>query len=377
MENRCSLVISPFRQKVARHFWLINLAAWLSYAMIRIAISATFIYTGKIDLYSTVCWSLASFINGVFISLGLYFIYNRIDFKSLKVLLTSTVLLILSFSYLLSIANIILGSILTGQLCCETSIFRRALFHWPEQLSLIAAWVSAYLGIRFYLQSINDRSRAAEATAAANKAESKMLRYQLQPHILFNSLNTISGLIVGDRGKEADRMVQNLGHFLQHMLSTNTHDLITLNEEISYVERYLKIEEIRFENRLTIQIDIATEIKQALVPAFILQPLVENSIKHGLNTSARKCHIGILATLENQTIKIVVDTKVKGGKADYQPENSLGIGEKNISNRLKLHYGEKAEFFAERPVDNLYRAIVIIPLIKAITSNNPDDADEC
>ncbi|MDG1818413.1 MAG: histidine kinase [Pseudomonadales bacterium] len=273
-------------------------------------------------------------------------------------------------------ANIVLGSILTGQLCCETSIFRRALFHWPEQLSLIAAWVCAYLGIRFYLQSMDDRSRAIEANAAANKAESKMLRYQLQPHILFNSLNTISGLIVGDRGREADRMVQNLGHFLQHMLSTNTRDLITLDEEISYVKRYLKIEEIRFENRLTIHIDIATEVKQALVPAFILQPLVENSIKHGLNTSEGKCHIDILARLENQTIKIVVDTQVKGENAGYKPENSLGIGEKNISNRLKLHYGEKAEFVVERPADNHYRAIVLMPLIKASTSNNLGGTDE-
>ena len=344
--------------------------------MIRIAISATFLSSGKIDLVSVSCWSLISAVNGFIISLGLYFIYNRVQFKSLNILLITSLLLIFGCSYLLSLANIILGSTLTGQLCCETSIFHRALFHWPEQLSLIAAWISAYLGIGFYLQSTEDKNRATEATAAANKAESKMLRYQLQPHILFNSLNTISGLIVDDRGREADRMVQNLGHFLQHMLSTNTRDLITLEEEISYVKRYLKIEEIRFENRLTIHIDIATEVKKALVPAFILQPLVENSIKHGLNTSSGKCHINILAKLENQTIKIVVDTQVKGGKADYQPENSLGIGEKNISNRLKLHYGEQAEFVAGRPADNHYRATVLMPLIKADTSNNPDDADE-
>ena len=276
-----------------------------------------------------------------------------------------SILLVVFSAYVLSMANITALSLLNGQSCCGLSIFQRALYHWPEQISLLAAWTGIYFGYSFYQQSTNDRALAAQASSAANQAELEMLRYQLHPHILFNSLNTISGLIVGGRDKEADRMVQSLGQFLQHMLQTRTNELIPLEEEISYITRYLKIEKIRFEDRLDINVDIADEIKGALVPAFILQPLIENAVKHGLNVSEESCNIEIHGVLKNHSLHIRIDTYTSGNLSDNLSANGAGIGEHNVRSRLKLHYAGEADFVTEQPTTNHYRATLIIPFTES------------
>ena len=292
----------------------------------------------------------------------------------MRLMVLASMVLAVCSAYLLSVANIAALSYLNNQSCCGLSIFQRALYHWPEQISLLAAWTGIYFGYRFYRQSTSDRALAAQASSAANQAELEMLRYQLHPHILFNSLNTISGLIVDGRDQEADRMVQSLGQFLQHMLQTRTNELIPLDEEISYITRYLKIEKIRFETRLDISVELAEEVKKALVPAFILQPLVENSVKHGLNISEDTCNIEISAKLQKHKLVIIIDTYTSENLSEKLSGNIPGIGEDNVRSRLQLHYGHQAQFLTEQPTAGHYRATLIIPCTEAGTSKQPGHA---
>lgn len=340
--------------------------AWLGYTMVRISISMSVpILPSETTFYTISCWSFSSGVNGFIFSSALYFIYCHLKFRSIYALILTCTLLVLATGYIVSVANIIVSSALTDQVCCKLTVFQRAIYIWPEQISLLAVWSAIYFGIGFYRQSTNDKALAAQASSAANQAELEMLRYQLHPHILFNALNTISGLIVGGRDKEADRMVQSLGQFLQHMLQTRTNELIPLEEEISYITRYLKIEKIRFEDRLEINVDIADEVKGALVPAFILQPLIENAVKHGLNVNEESCNIEIHGALKNHSLHIRIDTYTSGNLSNNLSANGAGIGEHNVRSRLKLHYAGEADFVTEQPTTNHYRATLIIPFTES------------
>lgn len=357
-------------KRFTRNFWLIQLLVWIGYAILRITIMVSLSgSTKEVTLYTAIFWSFSFSLNGLIISSFLYFIYSVVRFSSMTLMVLVSTLLVVLSAYVLSMANIAALSLLNNQNCCGLNVFQRALYHWPEQISLLAAWTGIYFGYSFYRQSTNDQALAVQASSAANQAELEMLRYQLHPHILFNSLNTISGLIVGGRDKEADRMVQSLGQFLQHMLQTRTNELIPLEEEISYITRYLKIEKIRFEDRLEINVEIADEIKTALVPAFILQPLVENAVKHGLNVNEESCNIEIHGVLKTHNLHVRIDTYTSGNFSENLTINGAGIGEHNVLSRLKLHYGGEAEFVTEQPTKNHYRAQLIIPFTESNSSN--------
>ena len=135
--------------------------------------------------------------------------------------------------------------------------------------------------------SIQQERHLAEAYVAAHQAQLAALRYQLNPHFLFNSLNSISALIVTGRNKDAESMTNRLSAFLRSSLNANPTELIPLDEELSLTEEYLDIESVRFGERLSISIDCVDEACDALVPSFLVQPLVENAVKHAVARSHR------------------------------------------------------------------------------------------
>ena len=153
---------------------------------------------------------------------------------------------------------------------------------------VVLAWVGLYLGIKYYGQLQDETRRALAARTMAHQAQLKMLRYQLNPHFLFNTLNAISTLILDRDNATANRMVQGLSAFLRHSLDNDPMQRVTLRQELDALTLYLGIEKIRFAERLRVETDIDEDCWRALLPSLLLQPLVENAIKYAVAQAGRR-----------------------------------------------------------------------------------------
>lgn len=356
--------LSKGKPALSYKFWLIQSSAWLGYALLRLSITLTF--PNELEFSAAAWCATIPAIIGFVLSTLLYLFYHRIRYKALSTQIVISIIAVIGFAFLFS-----LGSILFVKLYqIGVSVFelesiyllQTFLYHFPNNLYLLMAWSGIYYGFVFYQQSLNDQSLADSASAAAKQAELEVLRYQLQPHLLFNSLNAISGMIVQGKTEDADQLVQRLGGFLRHMLITDTSEKISLASEIAFAERYLQIEKARFSDRLTIEVLLADSVKTAEVPAFIMQPLVENAIKHGVSVREGKCSVLIDAVEKNRQIELIVRTKTEC-QMDQDRDLLEGIGHNNIRRRLKLHYDERANLLIEQPTIYEYRARIVLPLL--------------
>ncbi len=209
--------------------------------------------------------------------------------------------------------------------------------------------------------SVQQERRIAEADKAAHQAQLAALRYQLNPHFLFNSLNSISALIVTGRNKDAEAMTHRLSSFLRSSLNADPHELIPLDAELALTEEYLEIESVRFGERLEIAVDCAADACSALVPSFLVQPLVENAVKHGVARSRAPTQIEIGATVEDGALCITVANCITEGEDDTLRGNQgAGVGLANVRHRLQAVFGERATLTAE-PVDGRFVATICIP----------------
>jgi sensor histidine kinase YesM len=205
-------------------------------------------------------------------------------------------------------------------------------------------------------ESIQDR-QLSDARAAAQQAQLTALRYQLNPHFLFNSLNSISALIVTHRNEDAERMTEKLSTFLRNSLSADPGRLVPLEEELSLIEEYLDIEGVRFGERLDVEIECEPDAGAALVPSFIVQPLVENAIKHGVAPSRAPVRIRIGAAVEGKDLCI----EVENGTSPVldEPSFGAGVGLKNIRRRLQAVYGRRASLDTKKLPDRFLARICI------------------
>lgn len=183
------------------------------------------------------------------------------------------------------------------------------------------------------------RRRLDERAASLNRARLDALRSQLQPHFLFNTLNTIAGLVY-DRPEKADAMLVALSDLLRMSLETSAEVELPLHREIEYVERYMAIMTARFEHRVACEIDVDREAERALVPAFILQPLVENAVQHGLQPRPEGGRVTVRATRIGPRLRLAVLDDGVGFRST--PNASEGIGLGNARARLEQLYGPKA-----------------------------------
>lgn len=202
------------------------------------------------------------------------------------------------------------------------------------------------------------RASAAEARGEANKAKLSALRYQLNPHFLFNTLNSISSLVITRRRADAELMLTKLSDFLRATLSGDPDAPQTLEGEFETIDAYLGIERIRFGDRLAVAIDCPPELRDARMPHFLLQPLVENAVKHGVAPSERTVTIGISARARNGRLIVSVENDCPTLDAEAQ---GTGVGLRNVRERLTAVYG-KAGNLETIERDAGFIAIVSLPL---------------
>jgi two-component system, LytTR family, sensor kinase len=182
---------------------------------------------------------------------------------------------------------------------------------------------------------------AAQLSEQLAKAQLSALRQQIEPHFLFNTLNTIAGLVREGRGENAVDMIAGLSELLRRTLQSSDRQEVALGEELEIVEKYLEIEKARFAERLQVRVEVAEELRGARVPSLILQPVVENAVKHGIAKRVQGGTIGISAARANGTLELCVKNDGPGFSVGWA-KGRQGIGLENVRERLGSLYGESA-----------------------------------
>jgi two-component system LytT family sensor kinase len=212
-------------------------------------------------------------------------------------------------------------------------------------IMLLGAWSALYYAINFFLRVEEQNDQLLQLEAQATRAQLAMLRYQLNPHFLFNTLNSISTLVLLRQTEPANAMLSRLSSFLRHTLVNEVHSRVTLAQEVETLHLYLDIEKMRFEERLRSHFDIDPAVRDALLPSLLLQPLVENAIKYAVTPQEEGADISVSAHLDGDKLRIIVsDTGPGKNGTTTRKSDSTGVGLGNIQERLNQAYGEGAIF---------------------------------
>lgn len=211
------------------------------------------------------------------------------------------------------------------------------------------------------------REQAAQAEALASTARLAALKYQLNPHLLFNALNAASSLVVNQRNEDAEAMLAKLTAFLRATLVGDLQDTVTVGQELSTVETYLDIEAVRFGERLHVQVDCPPELEDRRMPGFLLQPLVENAVKYAVAPTRRAVTVRIAFAAQGGDLVITIEDDGDPAKA-ATVGCGTGVGLTNVRQRLAVLYGERGLLSTE-PLPQGFRATVRLPLTAAAVSS--------
>lgn len=322
--------------RVFSSFWTLQISGWLIY-MVAIYITFVTVTNNYLGLFY-----IKSFraVVGFFLTIILWQIYRRIINQYS---LSSIILIVLGLS-------IVCGCVWAG--LEEVFIWVRSendynfnLLRFPkvalDYVMTTAGWSGVYFGIKYWQKWQAEQENALQAKFLADKAQLEVLRYQLNPHFLFNALNSIRASVDEDKNR-AKKMITSLSEFLRHSLLSAEKKEIPLREELEAVQNYLDIEKIRFEEKLEIEYDVDEPAAEFNVPCLLLNPLVENAIKHGLQTSPKPLRIKVSAKLDGENL--ILEVANTGQLENPHASNGTKIGLKNVRERLEKLFPEKSSF---------------------------------
>ncbi len=228
---------------------------------------------------------------------------------------------------------------------------------------LLIAWAGLYIALGNAEMARASERREGEYKRAAKAAELRSLRYQVNPHFLFNTLNSLSALVMVGRSEQAEKMIQTISSFYRHSLAGDPTADVPLADEIALQRHYLEIEAVRFPERLVCEFDVPPALENACVPGMLLQPLVENSIKYGVSVSTRPVTIRIAA--QEAGGKLVL-TVADDGPGKTGQNGGTGIGLENVRNRLAARFGDEARVESGALPAGGYATVLTIPLVRSI-----------
>ncbi len=342
-------------------FWVLHLGGWAAY------FSQGYLYAVAHDKPSGY-WvvPLTAAVTGAVVTLGLRYLLHACWGLSPRKLMAVMVLPILASSALMDYTT--RSALVEFCETCKPTNHIAFIAYSLGYIYVVLAWVGLYLGIKFYGQLQDETRRALAARTMAHQAQLKMLRYQLNPHFLFNTLNAISTLILDRDNATANRMVQGLSAFLRHSLDNDPMQRVTLRQELDALTLYLDIEKIRFAERLRIETAIDEDCWRALLPSLLLQPLVENAIKYAV---AKKVEGGLLrieARREGDqlVLRVIDDGPGCSSLEGDQLPPGKGVGLRNTRERLHVLYDEDGGF-AVRNLDPGIEVTLRLPFETAQT----------
>lgn len=235
---------------------------------------------------------------------------------------------------------------------------------------VILAWASLYFALLAGVRAREAQRREERFRSAAKAAELRSLRYQVNPHFLFNALNSLSALVMTGRPDKAEQMIQSLSRFYRHSLAEGTSADVELADEFDLQRQYLEIEKVRFPERLKTRYDLPDMLAGCRVPGMILQPLVENSVKYGVSASAAPVTITLDAREEYGRLVITVadnapfKAKARPRSAGVRDPGGFGIGLANVRDRLAARFGDEASVTSGPVEGGGYETQMRIPLVR-------------
>ena len=335
---RAALNVRPFFEDKARAFWTLQAVGWAGYLVVR----GASLISGRPSL-DIVVPVIIEAILGYCLTLllsSLYGYYRRMP-RVAGVALTVGTLLVATiiyayldaFTFLFISPNappVSLRSFLTSFYIC---------------FSVLAGWSALYFGINFYILIEEQIDQMRDLEVQASSAQLAMLRYQLNPHFLFNTLNSISTLVLLKQTERANAMLSRLSSFLRYTLANEPTAHVTVAQEVETLKLYLEIEKMRFEQRLRPVFDIDPAAQRARLPSLLLQPLVENAIKYAVTPQEEGAEICVKVRLAGERVQIAVSDTGPGLREGAAPPSlSTGVGLANIRERLVQAYGPDQSF---------------------------------
>lgn len=227
---------------------------------------------------------------------------------------------------------------------------------WIHGFFAALVWVN-----RLMVSMVEQERRLARAEAETQKAVLAALRFQVNPHFLFNALNAAAALIAAQRNREAEEVVIRLSDFFRASLSSTADNTAALSDELELLDVYLQIERTRFSDRMTVDVDCPAALEGALVPSLLLQPLAENAVKHAVARATRPVHVQVTAEVEDGRLVLSVIDDGEHLHRGAPARDGEGVGLRNVEGRLKALYGDRGEAEAG-PTETGYRARLRFPL---------------
>ena len=358
---------TPFFVNKNQAFWRLQLAGWGGAMLLR-AMSAI----ANDQPIAFLVLVLIATIAGFSISLVLAVIYRQLISKRPLVTWGTTAVLLILAASLHAFVDAWVISLYRSD--GEASFPQLFIGVFYLDATLLGAWSALYYAINFFIQVEQQNDQMLHLENQATSAQLAMLRYQLNPHFLFNTLNSISTLVLLKQTEPANAMLSRLSSFLRYTLINEPSARVTVAQEVDTLKLYLDIERMRFEERLrtTFAIDPATH--DALLPSLLLQPLVENAIKYAVSAQESGAEICISTQLVGSMLRITVsdtgpglksevtDRRLSGITFDGGEPVSTGVGLANIRERLEQAYGDKHLFETLEPPEGGFAVIIELPL---------------
>ena len=350
-------------------FWLLQAAGWGAFT-----VAMTFSRIGSFPLGYMIVAKSTLALMGLVVSLGLRALY-RVAGRGASVgrLLVISVAASYLFAIPWTVGDNLLDVVLSPWLLGREVHYGSALQLLRGTVYnafILLAWSMIYFGVRHQHELAETRERALRAESLAHQARLSALRFQLNPHFLFNAMNAVSTLVVEQRNAEANRMLSRLADFLRLTLEDAGRAETTLADELVYVRAYLEIEQVRFGERLRVRYDVPDDALLAELPPLILQPLVENAVKHAVAPRREGGTIAISAQLAGSRVRVAVRDDGPGLTSD----SSVGVGLANVRARLEELYGERAELRLERGEPGGLSAVIELPYQSISRAELPVDA---
>jgi sensor histidine kinase YesM len=344
----------PFFEDKNRAFWILQSIGWSGYFFLR-TLSGFANSLGWILLVHTLLLTAT----GYSLTLLMASLFRRlIKMQPVWTLVLSLVTVAFASIVFSVIETWSVATFLKPQLKPQGVAYLGAL---PLNLSLLAAWTALYYGINYFLLLEDEIRQRERLEGQASSAQLAMLRYQLNPHFLFNTLNSISTLVLLKQTERANAMLARLSSFLRYTLANEPTAKVTLAQEVETLKLYLEIEKMRFEDRLRPHFRIEPETIGARLPSLLLQPLIENAIKYAVTPAESGADIWITAAREGQAVRIEVADNGNGEGAEIAASPSTGVGLANIRDRLSQAYGGGHRFETRKNERGGFSVILEIP----------------
>jgi len=338
-----------------QQFWLLQLLGWTGWG---VGGALAWAYW---DATASEMWLFApSAMAGLLVSTGLRFAYRAIwEMSPVPRILAVIVLSYLGAGVWQFTKNALNASVTDHVFGTDIGYFQGILVagFYP-----MLCWSGLYFGIKYYQMLQEETAKVLRVSAMAHQAQLKMLRYQLNPHFLFNTLNAISTLILESETRTANLMVNRLSNFLRYSLDNDPMQKVTLAQEVSALKLYLEIEQVRFDDRLRLEFEIEPAAEKVLIPSLILQPLVENAIKYAIAQSEEGGTIRLVARVFAQELLLELSDEGPGiADVDHPRSADGGVGLTNTRDRLREMYGDEHNFRLENVAPHGLKVCIRIP----------------